>query len=537
MESEGNKKIIGKLLSRFKKHEGERSNIEPIWQDIADYCLPHSSDITRVDAYMKRDKRRDVFDDTGVKAAEYLASAIHAGSTSPMFKWFNLGLKQSDNIQGNLGKWLETARDRMLDIFNSSTSGFPLHTHEFLISLVTFGTACMFIEDGIEKGVHFNTIHMSEIFIAEDKHGKVDTIFRKFSLTVRQMIQKWGDNVGEKVQKMYEKEPDTKISILHVCVPKDEVFEPKLKAHEYVSYYIDLDNERILSVSGYYECPYIIARFSKLSGEVYGRSPAWGCLNEMRMVSKMRETLLKAAQMQAVPPLLVADDGVMMPLRAIPGGLIMGGISYDGTQRVAPLNVGGSLPIGIEMLRDAQKAIRDSYFVDQLVFRDGPTMTATEVMQRQQESMRLLAPHSARYQSEFLQHVIEKVFNILARGGRLGQIPQEILDAEYEVEYTSPLNVLQRSSEVQKFGQFLQFAMGIAQVNPGALDVIDFDAVMAKAAADLGIWKEVQRSNEELTQIREQRNQTMAAEQMLNAGTQMADMVGKISPMVGGNGK
>lgn len=532
-----NKKVIAKLLSRFKKHEGERSNIETIWQDIADYCLPHSSDITRVDAYMKRDKRRDVFDDTGVKAAEYLASAIHAGSTSPMFKWFNLGLKQSDNIQGGLGKWLEMARDRMLDIFNSSTSGFPLHTHEFLISLVTFGTACMFIEDGVEKGVHFNTIHMSEVFIAEDKHGKVDTVFRKFSLTARQMIQKWGDAVGEKIQKMYEKEPDTKVNILHVCVPKDEVFAPKLNAHEYVSYHIDLDNERILSVGGYYECPYIIARFSKLSGEVYGRSPAWGCLNEMRMVSKMRETLLKAAQMQAVPPLLVADDGVMMPLRAVPGGMIMGGISYDGTQRVAPLNIGGSLPIGIEMLRDTQKAIRDSYFVDQLVFREGPTMTATEVMQRQQESMRLLAPHSARYQSEFLQHVIEKVFNILARGGRLGQIPQEILDAEYEVEYTSPLNVLQRSSEVQKFGQFLQFAMGIAQVNPSALDVIDFDAVMSKAAADLGIWKEVQRSGEELAQIREQRNQTMASEQMLNAGTQMADMIGKISPAVGGNGK
>lgn len=520
--------LVQKLIQRHKKLKQERSQIESIFQDIGDYFLPHTTNITRSSTAGTNKDPKLNFTDVGVRAAEYLASSMHGGATSPVMKWFDLTVKGNTSPQGQLGQFLAFARDKMLDTFNSSASGFPLHTHEFLLSLVTYGTACMLVEDAVDEGIKFTTIHISEVFVAEDKYGRVDTIFRLNKMTLRQMMQKWGKANHETVRVEYEKNPDDKREILHVCMPKDDTTPTANKAYEYVSYYIDVKNEHLLAKSGYYECPYIVSRFAKISGEVYGRSPAWHTLATIRMLNKMEESLIKSAQMQASPPLLVADDGVMMPLRAVPNGIIAGGISYDGTQRVVPLNIGGSPVIGVELLRDKEQQVREAFFMDKLSLQNGPAMTATEVMQRQQDSLRLLAPYLGRYQTEFLTPIIEKVFNIKARAGDLGAIPQEVIDAEYEIEYSSPLANLQKSTEVQKFAQFLQFAMGVAQINPGSLDVVDFDRVMLNAAEDIGIWRAVVRDPKELEAMRMQQQQMMQMQQMLNAGTQVADMAGKI---------
>jgi hypothetical protein len=250
------------------------------------------------------------------------------------------------------------------------------------------------------------------------------------------------------------------------------------------------------------------------------------------MVNKMRETIIRAAQMQSSPPLLVSDDGVMMPLRAVPNGLIMGGLSYDGLPKIQPLNVGGNLGIGVEMLRDSQKAIRDSFFVDQLVFRDGPTMTATEVVQRQQESLRLLAPHLGRLGTEYLTPLIEIVFSMLAMAGKFGDInsfPQEIVKSGYEIDYVGPLALLQRAAKLQQFQQFLGFIGPVAQVSPTVLDNVDFDAALKLIASDLGVWPSIIVDEQVVAEKRAQVQQMQAMQAGLNVTQQIAD-INRLNP-------
>jgi len=521
-------KLVKELLNRFNKLKGDRTIVDTTWQTIADYCLPYSAEITRKSGvgYNTSDRNR-IFDGTASKAVEYLASELHGGLTNPMISWFSLKLPRQLPQDQNTSVFLEQARTVMLDLFNSSSSCFPSQNHEFILSLVAYGTACMFVEDTIDKGIKFATIHVSEIFIAEDSYGMIDSVFREFQYTARQLYQRFGDANHKRVIEEAEKAPDTKHKILHVVLPKSDSLKPDKKFHKFVSFYIDLDNGHLISKGGFIEFPYIIARFSKLSGEVYGRSPAWQVMSEIKMVNRIRETIIKAAQLQATPPLLVADDGVMMPLRAVPNGLIMGGISYDGFQRVQPLNVGGNLGIGIEMIRDAQKAIRDAFFVDQLVFRDGPTMTATEVVQRQQESLRLLAPHLGRLATEYLTPLIEKVFSMLARGGKLGpveRLPQAVVQAGYEVEFLGPLSLLQKASKIQQFQQFLGYLGPIAQVSPTALQNIDFDQATRLIAQDLGIWPSILRDPEAIAQERQQQEQLAALQQGMGGLQQMAEI-------------
>ena len=83
----------------------------------------------------------------------------------------------------------------------------------------------------------------------------------------------------------------------------------------------------------------------------------------------------------------------MLPVRTIPGGL---NFYRSGTRdRIEPLNIGANNPLGLNMEEQRRQAIRAAFYVDQLILGTGPQMTATEVVQRTEEKMRLLGRSQA----------------------------------------------------------------------------------------------------------------------------------------------
>jgi hypothetical protein len=98
---------------------------------------------------------------------------------------------------------------------------------------------------------------------------------------------------------------------------------------------------------------------------MYGRSPAMNALPDVKMLNTMSKTTIKAAQKQIDPPLMVPDDGFVLPVRTVPGGL---NFYRSGTrERIEPLNIGANNPIGLQMEEQRRKAIRENFFVDQLM--------------------------------------------------------------------------------------------------------------------------------------------------------------------------
>lgn len=508
---------IENIISQFDKLRAERSNYELRWQEISDYVVPNRGDFVVTRPSGDNSQRVKVFDSTAEQANNLLASSLYGGLVNPSSKWFHLSIQTPlpRNLTSSLPRWIEFVTDEMFKIFNSPNSGFGSQVHEFFLSLCSYGTAAMYIEEDLMGGAKFSSIHLSEIFIAEDVSGNVDTVYRKFKLSARQMVQKWGEAIHEAVRICLDKDPNKKFDILH-CVKPAEDGDIQKPGSKLVSYYIDLTNKHLMGVGKYFELPYIVARFSKMAGDTYGRAPAWAALPDIKLVNKIKETTIKAAQLQAQPPLLVADDGVMNPLRAMPNGIIAGGLSYDGLPRVQPLNIGGNLGLAEAMLQGEQKMIRDAFYIDAFVFRD-TAMTATEARLRQQEQLRLLAPHVGRIQSEFLQPIIFKLFNILLRSGRVGELPKELSDMKYSVEYTSPLAMLQKSTDVQAIQNFINTIAPLAQLVPNALDSINFDAAIAKTAADLGVPASVLYTAEEMAERRAQQQQAAVAQQAFEA--------------------
>ena len=355
------------LVKRKNKLKAQRGTWESHWQDLTNFVLPNESDFNLKRS--KGDKRTTlVYDSTGIHANEMLAAGLHGMLTNPASNWFSLRVKDSmdsfaDNAEAK--QWLEETTNVILAELSAPDVAFPSHIHEYYLSLCSVGTACMFVgEPTTREGISFRSIHIDEIFIAENADGIVDTVFRIFKMTVRQIVQKWGEkSLSPRIQRMYEKkEFDKEVELFHCVYPRDDVDKGKKAATmlPVASVYIDEKEKHVLAEGGFDEMPYMVGRWSKTVGEVFGRSPAMTALPDIKMLQEIMKTTIKAAQKVVDPPLLVPDDGVLGPVRTIPGGLNYYRASSGA--RIEPLLTGGNIGLSYEMMNDLRERIRTTFF-------------------------------------------------------------------------------------------------------------------------------------------------------------------------------
>lgn len=520
------KALIEFVTNRFAAQKTSRAWVDRQLQRISDLVYIHKGDFT-VERWPGTITTTVIYDNTAIEAASRLASYIHGGLTNTSSKWFGLAIRDSIEVGPNMTSWLDAAANTMLEDFASADSGFSAAMHEFFLSLVTLGTSCMFVEDTITDGVRFSNIHLSEIYILEDSCGRVDTVFRKFKLTIRQAVDYWGvDVVHPSLVAKLDKSPDEVFDVLHAVMPRMDYGDGAYEKFNYDSIYIDMSNMHLIKRGNFYELPYVVARFSKRTGEVYGRSPAWDALPAIQMVNQMSKELLRAQQFKNLPPMLVADDGVMMPLNIIPNGIIMGGVDpVTGANRIQPLPIGGSLQESMAMIERTTNIVKETFFVDQLYFKDGTPITATEAVQRQEERSRSLTPHINRTETEALSPLIKIVFNINLRSGRLGKPPMDITGEHLKVEYLSPVAKLNKMADVQAVQRWLSVMLNLVQIDPTVLDPIDLEAVSRYAAECNAVPGFLFRSEDDLIKLKKGR----AQQQQMQQNVQMAQLANNIN--------
>ena len=515
------------LLKRYDRLKAQRQNWESHWQEVADYMQPRKADVTKTRS--KGDKRTElIFDGSPLQSVELLAASLHGMLTNPSTPWFSLRFKQNDMENEDEAKeWLEDATEVMYAAFNKSN--FQQEIFELYHDLITFGTAAMFIEEDDEDILKFSTRHINEIFIAENDKGRIDTVFRKFSLSARAVIQKFGD-VSMNIMTKANKDPYEEVEIMHAVYPRSD-FDPKKQDKQnmpFESVYLDAESGDELSVSGFREFPFVVPRYLKASHEIYGRSPAMTALPDVKMLNEMSKTTIKSAQKQVDPPLLVPDDGFMLPVRTVPGGL---NFYRAGTRdRIEPLNIGANTPLGLNMEEQRRDSIRNAFYVNQLMMQSGPQMTATEVIQRNEEKMRLLGPVLGRLQSELLKPLIDRAFSLLIRKDLFGPIPEFLSGQDIEIEYVSPLAKAQKSAELQSIMRGIEIMGQLSNVAP-VFDHLNMDKLVKHLMDIVGVPQKVLKSSSELQDEREQAQQQQAQQQQMNQMQQVAESAGAAAPM------
>lgn len=525
------------LCKRFDQLVGERVNWEGHWQEVAERVLPSYSTSFEASPGLqtKGEKRTEhMFDSTANIALHRFAAAMESMLTPRNSKWHRLVpsdpylLKDRDTRL-----WFDEVTSLLFKYRYSPRANFAGQAHENYLSLGAFGTGCLFIDPLRERdgGLRYKAIHLGEIYFLENHQGIIDTAFRKFSMTVRQAVQRWGDKVPESIASSLEKHPEREFEFLHVVMPNEKM-DPERKDYRgmpVISYYIAMQGRKTMEEGGYTSFPYAISRYTTAPGETYGRSPAMNVLPAIKVLNEEKKTILKQGHMIVDPVLLAHDDGVLDSFSLKPGSINYGSMTADGRRLVDVLPT-GNIVVGKDLMDDERAVINDAFLVSLFqILVDSPQMTATEVLERAREKGALLSPTMGRQQSEFLGPLIERELDVLSRLGKLPPMPPLLMEAEgaYEIEYDSPLSRAQKAEEGAGLMRTIQMTLDVVNVtqNPEPLDYFNWNIIVPEIADIQAVPQRWLRSQEEVDSIREGRAQQAQTQTMIDAAPAVAGLV------------
>ena len=257
--------------------------------------------------------------------------------------------------------------------------------------------------------------------------------------------------------------------------------------------------------------PYVVYRWSKCAGEVYGRGPLQLALPAIKVANLTVELILENAQMAISGMYQVEDDGVINVdnIQLIPGTVIP---KAAGSQGLTPIPPAGNFQVSDLVIRDMRNNIKKALYNDMLGTPNEKTpMSATEVAERQADLSRQIGAAFGRLQSEMVTPVLQRVVHILKKQGRI-QIPI-INGREVKVRSSSPLAQAQNQQDVANLDRFLALIQG--RVGPELMNIlIKQDQVAKHLAKKLGIPEELIRSPEEMQAAAQQMQEMMQQQQM-----------------------
>lgn len=520
--------IANATVKKFDRMKGQRVNWESFWEELAVYLQPNKDDVHKSRTAGEK-KHNRIFTGMPIHANEELAAALHGMLTNPATPWFGLSTGDSALDKNVAVKaWLQHAQERMLQTLNQTN--FQTQIHEVYLDLGCFGTSLMLIEEDDDRVLNFLSRPIYMAYIEENHKGIVDTVAFEKKMTVRQIAQEFGiDVLNEDLKNQIEIDDTRKYTVVHMVEPREK-FDPKKDNavnKPFSSVHVIRETMTLLKESGFNEMPYIVARWSKISGEVYGRSPGMKALPDVKMLNAMKKAVIVGAQKIIDPPLQVPDDGVLLPLKTAPGS-----INYyraGSKDRIEPLLTGSRPDIGEGLITTVTEDIRKAFFLDQLQIREADRMTATEIVQRRDEQLRKLGPILGRQHFELLRPLIDRVFNIMIRKKMFDAPPAIMAGRDLEVMYTSQIAKAQRTADSDDLARVFGLISPLAESKPELLDNLNGDAITRDTFDKFGLPAEYLNTEADVQALRQQRVQAQQQQAELEEANAAVEVAGKAS--------
>ena len=531
-------------VQRLATLRSDRTQWDNQWEEAAARVMPaHRDTFTSRQSSLvtNGEKKTELqFDATTSMAAMRFGSVMESLTTPQASLWHMLKpldevLRRNRQVRlffDELSKTLFSYRYRPV-------ANFVGNSQQVYLSLGVYGNGTLYVDQPEQtKGLRYRNVHLAETYFAENHAGVIDTLYRAYHMTARQIAQQWGESAPKEIRDKASnpQQADTKSEVLHCVHPRADYEPGRLdsKGKPFASIYIHVETKAVLSEGGYDTFPYAIARYTQASGEVYGRGPAQWVLPAIKVLNEQKKTVLKQGHRIVDPVLLAYDDGNLGSFSLKAGALNAGGVNKEGRQLIHTLPT-GNLAVG-DKLMDMEKAIIHDAFLITLfqILVDTPQMTATEVLERAREKGMLLAPTAGRLQAEFLGPLIEREISLLARQGLMPKIPQILLEAEveYRIEYDSPMSRMQRAERAAGFDRALSRAAEYTKMTGDLepLDWFDFDAAMPEYLDIQGAPVAWTRTKEGVDAKRAERAKAQQAQQMVDAAPAMASVAKQVMP-------
>lgn len=498
------------FLKRFKAAEKSKQvNWDNLYREAMELFCPQRENFYNQVSGQK--KGRKIYTSAPYSALDKASNNMHASLTPHQKRWVNLKAGRLIPKESK-DKAQEALQDINLTLFDHiHSSNFDLAVSEFYKD-VTIGTGAILVTGTEKEPLIFTSIPINELYIATGPLGTVDTVFRKYKIAVENIEGTWSDaELPDDLIQLLANDPTAEVELIEGTVPKKiKMFNSETEREEEVDGY------------GYYVCsakhdgyiverdmpinPWIVSRWSIISGEEWGRGPAIISLNDAKTLNQFIRLHMQSMEITVHPMYTVVDDGVIniSNIRIGPGAMLPVSAN-DGAfgATIQPLRSGGNFQAGQIEIQRLEASINDQLYTEPLGPINMPVKTATEISIRQQELSKRIGSAFGRLQYEFIKPLINACLYQLDKYNRINMNDFKVDGHTIAIEPISPLAQGQAQDDINNVIRYVEFAMGAfgPQI---ALTMMKPEEIMEFIGQNLNIPTNIELTEEDKAKAKQQ---------------------------------
>ena len=507
------------ILKRQEKADARKEEWRTIYEECYEFALPQRNLYSGFydGKTPGQNKMTRVFDATAINSTQRFANRIQSALFPPYRAWCTLqpGADIPADRKAEIAEALEVYAEKMFAVVRQTN--FDLAISEFLLDLCV-GTAVMLVQPGDDDSpVRFTPVPQYLVSLEEGPHGTIDNVYRKLRIRGEAIQRQWPDaDIPERLVKQIQDKPEVEIDLVeatvfnqteniycyHLIWPKDKSEDgtKSMQVNAELVY-------RTMTVS-----PWIVARFMKVPGEVYGRGPLVTAIPDIKTLNKVKELVLKNASLAVSGVYTAADDGVLNPqtIRIVPGAIIP--VARNGGaqgESLRPLRSATDFNVSQLVINDLVMNIKKMLLDDSLPPDNMSARSATEIVQRMKELAQNLGSAYGRLITEAMGPLVRRILYVMDEKALI-DLPLKVDGLEVKITPTAPLAQAQNMEDLERVLQFTQLAQAAGPVGQVALNQ---DELIDYIAEKMGVPQKILNNRQERQQIVAEMQQQMAAMQ------------------------
>lgn len=538
--------------------EFDRGGFQSLYRELGEHFAPRRTRFYEEDRN-KGDKRHGkIINEHGMLAARTLRSGMFAGISSPARPWRRLTTPDPDLAEfGKIKDWLYLVNKRMrtMDLRSNLYQALPITYGDMGV----FAGSAMGVFPDDDDLMRCYTYPVGSYRIARNHQGRADTFFRKYQMTVRQLVMEFGNpRLSEadkwkpfsiRVKTAFERgDYEQMISVGHM-ITLNLQFDPRRLDAKYSKPYSSDHYElgasgtaqgstpyadTFLKESGYDYFPILAPVWESSTEDVYGTScPGMDALGSTKELQLTEKRVSRAIEKQLNPALQGPTS-----LRNQKASLIAGDITY--VDEVS--GKGGLRPIHeVQLAVDQVQARieRIEYRISRCFYEDLFLMLAqmegiqprneAEIAERHEEKLLALGPVLESANDGLLDPLTDIEFARMMEIGWIPEPPEEISGMQLKVEYESIMAKAQKLVGVAGTERFLSFVGNLAAAFPVVLKKVDPLEAVEEYGDMMGVSSKIVRTKEETDRLIAEEQQAMQQKAMMEAAPQLAGAAQQLS--------
>jgi hypothetical protein len=493
----------------LKRHDialRKKDDFRDLYEGAYEFALPQRN---LYDGYWEgkvggAKKMNRVFDSTAISSTQRFANRLQSGIFPPQRKWCRL--EPGPDIPQERRAEAQAALDVYTEKFFATIkqSNFDIAMGEFLLDL-SVGTAVMMVQPGDDVNpINFIPVPQYLVAFEEGANGQVDNVYRRMRIKAESVQRQWPDAVIEgQFEKLVKDKPTEDVELIEATVLD-------AKRGDYCYHVIHKETKTELVYRRMKTSPWVVSRYMKVAGEIYGRGPLITALPDIKTLNKVKELVLKNASLAISGVYTAADDGVLNPntVKIVPGAIIpvaRNGGPQGESLRALPRS--GDFNVSQIVINDLVQNIKRILLDESLPPDNMSARSATEVVERMKELSQNLGSAFGRLINETMIPLVSKILQVMDDRGLI-DLPLRVNGLEVRVSAVAPLAMAQSMEEVNNMLQFAQIAQGAGPEGQMAVKVGD---MLDMIAEKLGIPQAIRNTPEERMMIAEQAAQAAQA--------------------------